>query len=226
MEVNNAPSLGLISENKDITLSVPCYVVEHVNGRLLWNGGYLKELVDNRVTIGPEKPFIEQLKQLNLDASSFDYFTFSHAHYDHAGTMSDLARGTFLVQKMEYEHSIVNDSRYEKLISRPRILLDGDYDVFGDATVRIISAPGHTPGHQMLYVALENHGPILLSGDLYHLQSSFDYKVVLVYTFNHQLLLDSMTRANKILKETGAKLWIEHDNALFKKLKKASLYYD
>ena len=29
-------------------------------------------------------------------------------------------------------------------------------------------APGHTPGHQVLYVRLPRTGPVVLSGDLYH----------------------------------------------------------
>ena len=48
------------------------------------------------------------------------------------------------------------------------MLLDGDYDVFGDGTVVIIATPGHTPGHQSLFVNLAKSGPIVLSGDLYH----------------------------------------------------------
>jgi hypothetical protein len=28
--------------------------------------------------------------------------------------------------------------------------IDGDYDVFGDGSVRILRMPGHTPGHQVL----------------------------------------------------------------------------
>ncbi len=26
-------------------------------------------------------------------------------------------------------------------------MIDGDYDVFGDGSVRILKTPGHTPGH-------------------------------------------------------------------------------
>ena len=46
--------------------------------------------------------------------------------------------------------------------------IDGDYDVFGDGTVVIKQTPGHTPGHQVLFVKLANTGTIALTGDLYH----------------------------------------------------------
>ena len=48
----------------------------------------------------------------------------------------------------------------------------------GDGSVRIIFAPGHTPGHQMLLLQLENTGPIMLSGDLYHTYGLQDAKFV------------------------------------------------
>ena len=35
-------------------------------------------------------------------------------------------------------------------------------------SVVIISTPGHTPGHQSLFVKLKKTGPVVLSGDLYH----------------------------------------------------------
>ena len=41
-----------------------------------------------------------------------------------------------------------------------RLILDGDHDVFGDGRVRLISAPGHTPGHQVLFVDLDWTGPL------------------------------------------------------------------
>lgn len=34
--------------------------------------------------------------------------------------------------------------------------------------VIVKSAPGHAPGHQVLFAKLRKTGPVLLSGDLYH----------------------------------------------------------
>ena len=39
--------------------------------------------------------------------------------------------------------------------SKTTILTDKDYDVFGDGTVVIQYAPGHTPGHQVLFLEAE-----------------------------------------------------------------------
>src|SRR5260370_14794364 len=48
------------------------------------------------------------------------------------------------------------------------ILKNDEYDVFGDGSVIIKSAPGHTQGHQVLYVKLAKTGGGGLSGGLYH----------------------------------------------------------
>ena len=48
------------------------------------------------------------------------------------------------------------------------IVTADEHDVFGDGTVILKAAPGHTPGHQVLYVKLPETGPVVLSGDLYH----------------------------------------------------------
>ena len=42
--------------------------------------------------------------------------------------------------------------------------IDGDYDVFGDGSVVLLSTPGHTPGHQSLYVKLARTGGVVVSG--------------------------------------------------------------
>jgi len=58
---------------------------------------------------------------------------------------------------------------YARLRNAKTILIETDqYDVYGDNSVVIKFAPGHTPGHQMLLLRLKNTGPVLLSGDLYH----------------------------------------------------------
>ena len=54
------------------------------------------------------------------------------------------------------------------------MIIDGDYDVFGDGSVVIKSAPGHTPGHQVLFVRLPSRGPVMLSGDMVHLHYSWE----------------------------------------------------
>jgi len=105
-------------------------------------------------------------------------------------------------------------------------VLDDDFDIFGDGKVQIINAPGHTPGHQVLYLELENLGPLILSGDLYHTQVNRSEKRVPIINVDVDQTRKSMDKVEKLIAETGAALWIEHDLALFKTLETAPAYYD
>src|SRR5438128_848244 len=63
----------------------------------------------------------------------------------------------------------VDQSFYTKLKTSKSIAPDKDeYDVFGDGLAVIKSAPGHTPGHQVLILRLASLGRIMIAGDLYH----------------------------------------------------------
>ena len=100
----------------------------------------------------------------------------SHYHSDHTANANAFASATWIVQKAERDfmfadkpQGIIQPAHYSALkTAKTRILNDEDFDVFGDGTVVVKSAPGHTPGHQVLFVKLPKTGPVLLAGDLYH----------------------------------------------------------
>jgi N-acyl homoserine lactone hydrolase len=89
----------------------------------------------------------------------------------------------------------------------PRVqkkLLNGDYDVFGDGLVRILSTPGHTPGHQVLLVKLPSKGYVILTGDLYHLRQSRDERLVPVFNTSRAETLASIDRVERLAKNLKA----------------------
>jgi glyoxylase-like metal-dependent hydrolase (beta-lactamase superfamily II) len=62
--------------------------------------------------------------------------------------------------------AFVDTSLFDRLRDSKIRFIDGGHDVFGDGSVRLVFTPGHTAGHQVLLVSLDNSGKILLSGDL------------------------------------------------------------
>jgi glyoxylase-like metal-dependent hydrolase (beta-lactamase superfamily II) len=107
------------------------------------------------------------------------------------------------------------------------ILLDNeDYDVFGDGSVRIISAPGHTPGHQVLLVNLADYGPVLLGGDLYHYPEEITTGRTPTFEFDPPTSAQSRARVQALIEESGATLWIGHDKPTHAALKFAPEYYE
>ena len=222
-------------------LIVPCYMVEHPNGRLLWDGGLPSSVSEvegwqdaKGFQMRLDEPLAAQLAKMDLDMISFDYVAFSHFHYDHVGVANELEGATLIIQRPEQEAAFAEPvtvpffdfSLYENLKDAEHLVVDGDHDVFGDGRVRIISAPGHTPGHQVLFLDLAATGPIVLSGDLYHFRVSREKKFVPEFNFDAEMTRKSMQRVEGFLQESGATLWIEHDLALFEELKKAPAYYE
>jgi N-acyl homoserine lactone hydrolase len=110
--------------------------------------------------------------------------------------------------------------------SKTLILKDDEHDVFGDGTVIIKSAPGHTPGHQVLYLKLANTGGVVLSGDLYHYPEERVLNRGTTFEFNSDQTRASRVVIDAFLKKTGAQLWIQHDFNGNAKLKKSPKFYD
>jgi N-acyl homoserine lactone hydrolase len=221
-------------------LIVPCYVVEHEKGRLLWDGGLPSSVADTEGWHGEgmlsrlDRTLGEQLPGIGLDMSSFDFVSFSHMHFDHVGVANELSGAMLIIQKPEYEAAFnggpgadaFDTALFENLKDAERIIINGDHDVFGDGLVHIVSAPGHTPGHQVLLINLPNTGPVVLSGDLYHFAISRKDRIVPGFNFDRDATLTSMDRVEQLVEDTGAEFWIEHELARFEQLKKAPAYYD
>ena len=239
-------NFGVNDDETDVReLVVPCYIVDHPEGRMLWDGGLPSSVKlnhdakDENGWAGNAKleyTLAEQIVAagLEFDLSSLDYMAFSHIHYDHVGVANEVSDATWLVQRGDYEAAFaepitvpaVQPELLTNLRDADRLILDGDHDVFGDGRVRLISAPGHTPGHQVLFLDLEWAGPLVLSGDLYHFRISRDDRRVPVFNVDPEMSLQSMDKVEAFVAEQGAMFWIEHDLALFQTLQTAPRYYE
>ena len=241
LRFDSIESFSISDDETDIRdLIVPCYVVDHEKGRLLWDGGLPSKTADVDGWQGEgmlsrlDRTFSEQLHEIGLDMSSFDYAAYSHMHFDHVGVANEVNGATLIIQKKEYDAAFADEvtvpgfdpTLYNNLKDAEQIFIEGDHDVFGDGLVRIISAPGHTPGHQILFIDLANSGPVVLSGDLYHFAISRQDRRVPEFNVDRDLTLASMGRVEALVEETGAKFWIEHELAFFEQLNKAPAYYD
>ena len=224
-------------------LVVPCYIIDHPRGTLLWDGGLPSATANisgwqrdpqTGVQVRMQQTLQSQLLEMDLgfDLTSIDLAAFSHIHYDHVGVANELTNAKWLVQRGDYDVVVkggtvpaYDPALLAEIKERPTQVLDGDYDVFGDGKVRLISATGHTPGHQVLYVELEDFGPLMLSGDLYHFRLSRDQRRVPMFNVDKNQTLEAMDKVEALVAETGATFWIEHDAALFETLKLAPNFY-
>jgi glyoxylase-like metal-dependent hydrolase (beta-lactamase superfamily II) len=110
--------------------------------------------------------------------------------------------------------------------SKTTIITTGDYDVFGDGVVVLKLTPGHTPGHQVLFVKLAKTGPVVISGDLYHYPEERTLNRVPTFDTNPKQTAAARAELDTFMKTAKAQLWIQHDFAATAKMKKAPAYYE
>jgi glyoxylase-like metal-dependent hydrolase (beta-lactamase superfamily II) len=225
----------------------PCYLIAHPRGTLMWDTG---EIPDSAVKTdgNPTKqgafivtrPLAPQLAALGYAPADITYLALSHYHVDHTANANAFRGSTWIVQKVERDAMFAprpanekkgpgspTPSFYNALEQSKTIVLNGeDHDIFGDGTVIIKFTPGHTPGHQSLYLKLARTGPVLLSGDLYHYPEEMTLKVVPSFDFDQAQTANSRAMIEDFVKKNKAQLWIQHDVANGAKLKKAPEYYD
>jgi N-acyl homoserine lactone hydrolase len=226
---------------KNPDMVVPCYLIVHPKGTLMWDAGVIPDAAfkgDKPVTHTEEgdtvsslKPLLPQLAALGYPAEKITYVAFSHYHFDHTANANAFAGSTWLVHPAErdamFTASPEHQATYSRLRNSKTILLPKtDYDVFGDGTVVIKYAPGHTPGHQVLALKLPRTGPVLIAGDLWHYAAERTASRPPHDEANKEKTLASRAAMEAYLKQSGAQLWIEHDPATFHRLKKAPNYID
>ena len=146
-----------------IQLTFSCYLIKHGNDYLVWDTGNPVATGSTPAPTAPASSLVEQLAQLHLKPEQITFVGISHYHGDHVGQVASFPQATLLIGKGDWDalnspapnpgvdpknfaHWISGGGKVEPLL--------GDKDVFGDGSVRIISTPGHTPGHQSLLVKL------------------------------------------------------------------------
>jgi glyoxylase-like metal-dependent hydrolase (beta-lactamase superfamily II) len=222
-------------------MSVPCFLVAHPKGTLMWDVGAVPDSAIPTGGMGrlrgygtSSKTLKSQLAEIGYAPADITYLALSHFHWDHVGNANQFASATWLVRKLERETMFaeppsprtepVNFSALKN--SKTVIVTDSDYDVFGDGSVVIKSARGHSPDHQVLFLKLAKTGPILLSGDLYHYPEERKLSLIPTTEFDAPQTIASRAAIEAFLQRSGAQLWIQHDFIGNAKLKKAPAFYE
>jgi glyoxylase-like metal-dependent hydrolase (beta-lactamase superfamily II) len=232
-----------VNSGQPFEFSNNCYLIRHAEGWMLWDSGY-----SDAVAARPEgvaspsglnvgrmpRTLASQLAEIGLTPSQITHLAFSHMHNDHVGNANLFGRATLYIQETEYGAAFgpglakfsFDVTTYETLRDNPVTKLRGDHDVFGDGSVMIISTPGHTPGHQSLFVRLPRRGPVILSGDLVHFHDNWDHRRVPAFNYNREQSVASMEKVAELLASQEAELWINHDRAQSARIPKSPQYIE
>jgi N-acyl homoserine lactone hydrolase len=231
-------------------LSVTAFLIVHPNGTLVWDTGAISDdswtptgrpverrLVlsnsqERRVTL--RQTLRAQLAAAGYAPSDITYLALSHYHWDHTANANLFVRSIWLARQVERDAmlperppDVPQPSTFAELRNSKTIFVSNDeHDVFGDGSVVLKLAKGHTPGHQVLYVKLPKTGGVVLSGDLYHYPEERTLNRLPTAEFDVEQTRAAREAVDAFLKKTGATLWIQHDFTGMAKRKKAPAYYD
>ena len=229
-------------ELKEVDFIDVSYLIVHPRGTLMFDSGEIADaelkggLVKKGDYMSADKPLLPQLAAAGYKPADVTYFALSHYHGDHTGNANEFAAATWIVQKAERdfmfaaehpEGTIIDVASFSKLKDAKTKLLDnGNLDVFGDGAVVVMSAPGHTPGHQVLAVKLAHRGLVVLAGDLYHYPEERTTGRTPTFEFNAEQSRASRAKIEQFVKDNHGELWIEHDIATHAKLPRSPQYVD
>ena len=227
------------------TIVDSCFLIRHPKGIFLWDTGLSDTLVGHDVPANADgvaihvgQGLLDQLRQIGIAPPDITYVAFSHFHLDHTGNANAFGSATWILNRAELNWAlgdptppIVDPASFSAFRSAHTILIDSDYDVFGDGLVRILRTPGHTPGHQVLMVKLSRSGLVILSGDLYHLQADRPSRAgsgaqVMRVNTSRAETLASMDRVEEIIRTKHARLIVQHDPADYRRWPRSPAYID
>jgi glyoxylase-like metal-dependent hydrolase (beta-lactamase superfamily II) len=231
-------------------LSIASFLVVHPRGVLLWDTSAVADdewmpsgqPVVHRLTLDDgqsrqvtlQSTLRSQLAAAGYAPREITHLALSHYHWDHTANANAFAGATWLVRQEERDAMFsgralgtVRTRLYAALKDSRVTLVEADeHDVFDDGTVIIKAAPGHSPGHQVLYVKLARTGGVVLSGDLYHYPQERTMNRLPTFEVSEEQTRESRRRLEAFLQRTGAQLWIQHDLPAHRRLRLAPAFYD
>lgn len=169
-----------------LRIPVPAFLVVHPKGRVLFDTGVHPDTLRDPVArlgdrigrffkmyCGAAEGAVNQLALLGMRPEAITHVVNSHFHFDHCGCNASFPRARVLVQRAEMNAVRApagpnSDRDWDQRLDYE--LVDGEHDLFGDASVLLMPTPGHTQGHQSLRLTCGPGSSFCLTGDACYTQ--------------------------------------------------------
>lgn len=230
---------------KDETIELPVHaaLVRHKQGNLLFDTGCSPVAAADpesrwaglaRVMtpiFKAEDTVVHQLGAVGLSADDIDIVVCSHLHPDHCGCNEHFRRATIFCHAAELEAARAEGAEQRGYLAKewnqPQGFrtFDGQHDVFDDGRVVLVPMPGHTPGSTVARIGLDRDGTFVLASDAAPLQSGIETGIPPKNTWDMNQAADALLELKK-RRDAGEVIVSGHDDAQWKKLRKAGEFYE
>jgi glyoxylase-like metal-dependent hydrolase (beta-lactamase superfamily II) len=176
-----------------------------------------------------QETFAEQLRTLGVEPGQVETVVMTHLHADHTSAMRLLGAATFVISRAEWAAAtsrgavlagyVAHHLPPAERVRRVDFERDGEQDapfarvvdVFGDGSIRLVSTPGHTPGHLSVLLKVAD-AEVLLIGDAVYTLRSLHEELLPMRTVDDGLYLDSLRAIKAYAKaRPDARLIPTHD---------------
>jgi N-acyl homoserine lactone hydrolase len=178
---------GSIAEER--VFGMGSILVQHPHGTLLFDTGFGRDVDAHFQTVPAlmratskyekESTVADQLKAAGIDPATLKGIVLTHAHWDHVSGIPDLDGAPVWVTQPELDfilgtHPMTQllrsfagvDYQVFGFLGGPYLGFPQSHDVFGDGSVVMVPAPGHTPGSIIAFITLPGPKRYALVGDL------------------------------------------------------------
>jgi N-acyl homoserine lactone hydrolase len=178
-----------------------------------------------------------QLPARGVQLSDVSVVIMTHLHIDHASAVVEFPRATFVLDRGEWQAAAAGGMRqgyHHRQFDHAFEWLAVDYggepvesfaglgrtlDLLGDGSIRLVSAPGHTAGHQTVLVRT-GQGEILLAGDVAYTEREVRGEATPLMVYDDHLRRRSLAEIRAYQQQTPTALVIpSHDWELWPKLR-------
>jgi N-acyl homoserine lactone hydrolase len=147
---------------EDERMPVYVHVIDHPDGRVLVDTG----MTELHPAVADMDPHVDPLNEQDFDVAGIDIVVNTHLHFDHCGGNRLFAGKPIYVQRRELDDARTKDDyTIPEWVDAPGVeyvAVDGELEVLPG--VRLVAAPGHTDGSQVVVVETDGQ-PVVIVGD-------------------------------------------------------------
>src|SRR4051812_37098758 len=150
----------LLAESERMPVNV--HIIDHPDARVLVDTG----MTDLHPAVADMDPRLQPLNEQDLDLASIDIVVSTHLHFDHCGGNHLFAGRPIYVQRRELDDARGENYTIREWVDAPGVQyvpVDGELELLPG--LRLVPAPGHTPGMQMVVVETGER-PVVVGGDV------------------------------------------------------------